>query len=244
MNKNIIVWSYGGGQQTAAIAVLIHQGKLPKPDITVMADTGREAQITWDYLNQVMSSYLAQVGITVEIAPHSLATVDLYSPQGDILIPAYTKNGKLPTFCSVEWKQRPVRRYLRQRGVKQCRMWLGISTDEFQRAKTSNVKWIINEYPLLKMVPMNRIESRRLVMNEGLPEPPRSSCWMCPHRSNREWLALGSQDFGKAQQLEVKMREKDAELWLHKSRQPLLAINCHENAENVDFCDGGGLCWT
>ena len=47
------VWSYGGGTQTAAIAVLILQGRLPKPDIAVMADTGREIASTWDYLRNL-----------------------------------------------------------------------------------------------------------------------------------------------------------------------------------------------
>ena len=33
------LWSSGGGVQSSAIAVLIAQGKLPKPDIAVMIDT-------------------------------------------------------------------------------------------------------------------------------------------------------------------------------------------------------------
>jgi hypothetical protein len=57
------VWSYGGGTQTAAIAVLILQGKLPKPDIAVMADTGREIQSTWDYLYTVVQPALDSIGV-------------------------------------------------------------------------------------------------------------------------------------------------------------------------------------
>lgn len=33
----------------------------------------------------------------VEIAPHTLATVDLYAGNGDLLLPVYTATGKLPT---------------------------------------------------------------------------------------------------------------------------------------------------
>jgi hypothetical protein len=35
----VTVWSYGGGVQTAGIAVLVVEGILPRPDYTLMADT-------------------------------------------------------------------------------------------------------------------------------------------------------------------------------------------------------------
>ena len=40
------IWSCGGGTQSGAIAVLIGQGKLPKPDLCFMTDTGREKSST------------------------------------------------------------------------------------------------------------------------------------------------------------------------------------------------------
>jgi hypothetical protein len=36
------LWSSGGGTQSTAIAVLILQGRLPKPDLAVIVDTERE----------------------------------------------------------------------------------------------------------------------------------------------------------------------------------------------------------
>ena len=38
----MIIFSYGGGKQTVAIVTLILEGKLPRPDLVVMADTSRE----------------------------------------------------------------------------------------------------------------------------------------------------------------------------------------------------------
>ena len=35
------------------------------------------------------------LGLTVEIAPHSLATVDIYAKNDDLLLPAFTESGKL-----------------------------------------------------------------------------------------------------------------------------------------------------
>jgi hypothetical protein len=43
----IEVFSSGGGTQSAAIAALIVQGRLPKPDFVVIADTDYECSSTW-----------------------------------------------------------------------------------------------------------------------------------------------------------------------------------------------------
>jgi hypothetical protein len=45
-----LVWSFGGGVQSWALAVLVAQGRLPRPDYTVIANTKREATETWEYL--------------------------------------------------------------------------------------------------------------------------------------------------------------------------------------------------
>ena len=64
----LVVWSYGGGTQSAAIAVLVLRGELPRPERIVMADTSREASATWAYLAEVVGPALAEVGLAVEVA--------------------------------------------------------------------------------------------------------------------------------------------------------------------------------
>src|ERR1043165_6024182 len=124
------VFSYGGGRQTVAMCILIARGILPRPDVIVAADTGREAPSTWEYLDRYVQPMLAEHGMRVEIAPHSLSKVDLYAHNGDLLVPAFTATGKLPTFCSTEWKARVVRRWLREREVTRARVWIGFALDE------------------------------------------------------------------------------------------------------------------
>ena len=55
------VWSNGGGTQSAAIAALIIKGELPKPDLAVTSDTGREASETWRFHDEVLGPELHQV---------------------------------------------------------------------------------------------------------------------------------------------------------------------------------------
>src|SRR5712664_1848188 len=132
-----IIWSYGGGTQSIAMAILVRQGRLARPDRIVIADTGYEFKRTWEYTERHITPLLAEVGLAIEIAPHTLSKVDLYSHKGELLIPAYDvsktnakgEHAKLPTFCSNEWKTRVVRRHIG--GAKGnpagITMWLGMS---------------------------------------------------------------------------------------------------------------------
>ena len=40
--KRSLVWSYGGGVQSVAMAIMVANGMLKRPECIVMADTGRE----------------------------------------------------------------------------------------------------------------------------------------------------------------------------------------------------------
>jgi hypothetical protein len=256
------VLSYGGGQQSVAICLLIAQGKLPKPDIIVMADTSREATATWNYLEQVVQPMLKPLSLEVEIASHSLATADMYGHNGDLLMPAYTnqsgKKSKLPTFCSDKWKQRVVKRYLRSKGVKECDIWLGFSLDEIERCKPSGAKWFHRVYPLLDGVlepyvpwgignglSMSRADCVVLIEQAGLPIPPKSSCWMCPHRRNNQWRDLrdnSPEDFAKAVALDKEIRERDPHVFLHESMTPLDEADIDGKSSQLDEQCGLGFC--
>lgn len=48
------VFSSGGGTQSAAIAALIIQERLPRPDFAAIVDTEREHPAVWEYHDAVM----------------------------------------------------------------------------------------------------------------------------------------------------------------------------------------------
>lgn len=221
------VMSYGGGIQSVAMIALVLQGRLSPPDRIVIADTGREKSSTWDYLNETVQPALERVGSQVEIASHDLATVDLYSGNGDLLIPVYTATGKLPTFCSTEWKERVVQRYLRSLGATDAQCWIGYSTDESDRAnRISRLKWYQRRYPLLELG-LSRADCRLIIEEHGWPLPLKSACWMCPNQDDDGWQEMklySPSDFQKAVDLEKEAQQWDGEIWLHESRQPLADV--------------------
>ena len=249
------IWSYGGGTQSAAIAALIVQGKLPKPDVALISDTGREVQTTWDYLSQVIQPKL---DFKIHVVPHSFDgtgynSVDLWNGKGTLLIPAYisqeggSKEGMLRGFCSGEWKRDPVRRYCREQGVDGGQLWIGFSTDEMERCRTFSKKdkWQ-HTYPLVDLR-MNRGDCIALVERMGWPTPPRSACWMCPYRSDEEWRDLkenSSTDFDKAIQFEKDMQEKDKHTWLHKECKPIDEIDLDKEPDLFAKPCDSGMCFT
>lgn len=248
-------WSYGGGTQSVAIAVLVAQGHLPKPEWIGIADTGRESSETWEYTDKWVRPLLRSVGLEIEIVPHSLSTVDLYSAQGELLIPAFTSTGAMATFCSAEWKKRVVQRRLRALGYgpkKPVVTWIGISLDEIGRCKPSGVEWQQYDWPLIWANPAKRrVDCYAIVEAAGLPKPPKSSCWMCPYRKNEQWAHQRDhypQDHHKACAFDDSVRARDSQggVWIHKSRVPLrdadLTVKDAPTSPlfgDVDGCDSG-----
>ena len=247
-----IVWSYGGGKQSAAIAALILRGQLPKPDAIVISDTERERSATWRYLDSVIAPALREIGLEVVRIPKSqFATVDLFSKKGDVLIPGFTtrtkgKVAKLPTYCSNEWKRRVVIRWMTANRYKPAEMWLGISIDEADRMKDSDTGWLTHRYPLIDLL-MSRDDCKRVVAEMGWPEAPKSTCKMCPHLSNSTWLEMqreDPQDFADAVVIEREIQRRDTKIFLHRSGQPLSQIDFNYSLPGVfDGCDSG-MCWT
>lgn len=241
----MIVWSYGGGTQSAAIAAMVVRGDLPVPDLAVIADTGREVASTWTYLADVIAPALP---VAVEVASHDLARVDLYGGGGELLLPAFTTRngrGRMPTYCATEWKRDVIRRWLRARGVTDCDLWLGISTDEAHRMKPSGRVWLRHVYPLID-ARVSRAGCVALIESMGWPVPAKSRCWCCPHQGAREWQALReTPDWPAAVALDAAVRERDPEAWIHLACRPLpeaVAI-ADQQPPLFDGCDSG-FCWT
>jgi hypothetical protein len=244
----MIAWSYGGGVQSAAIGVLIREGVLPVPDLAVIADTGREKQTTWDYLHNVMRPYLKPVGVTICISPPSLKRVDLYDADGLTLMPAFTAKGRLPSFCSGEWKRDAIERWLRLQGVKACTQWLGFSLDEVRRVKKPHRSWCQLAYPLIEKR-IDRDLCYQLIKGAGLPVPLKSRCWQCPHQTPEEWEQIRSnrEEWQKAIQLDEEIRSNDPKnegLYLHYSRVPLAMADDSTGLVPPSRPCEGGHCFT
>lgn len=245
------VWKCGGGTQSMAITVLIIQGRLPKPDYSLIVDTGREKQSTWDYFENVSRPALAAIGIDlVRVSKEKYATVDIWSKKGTtLLIPAFTSQtedgGKLSSWCSGEWKTAVGERWLRENGVKKSRNWIGYSVDE-RRRWASKIDKPEFRLPLVVDISMTRQQAVDLVKDFGWPPPPRSACHMCPNQGNDEWLETKinrPEEFAAAVALEKEIQEKDPFAWLHQERKPLSEVNFEKKQTDEERQCASGECF-
>lgn len=260
MNDLKQVWSYGGGTQSCAIAALIIRGDLPKPDLAVIADTGRECGSTWDYLHNVTGPALARIGVVIHrvaTQDYGYAKAELFSPGGELLIPAFTditggRPSKLTPFCNRWWKLDAMRVYLSKiEGLtrSQYRSWIGYSFDEprryFSMMDGEDYKKGLLYFPLVERR-VRRHDAIKAVESLGWPTPPRSRCFMCPHQHNDEWMEVKMnrpEEFAEACRIDKEIRETDKHAWLHKSCTPLDSLTFEKRQadlfESDRACDSG-----
>ncbi len=257
----IDIFSSGGGTQSCAITALIIQGKLPRPDYIVIADTGRECSQTWKYLDSILKPELSKLGIKIDRIGHEWFSMpshgkDYIGHNGNSLwVGAWTnltgKPGKLPGYCSSKWKAEAIDRYLsRNYGITRSKYikWIGFSTDEWRRAQrimtSEDGKKHLVRLPLCQDYPLNRQQAILEVKRIGWPDPPRSRCWMCPNQSDDEWRELKlsyPNEFQKAVHFEKEMQAFDPCAWLHKSCVPLDVVDFSKEPSLLDaqYCDSG-----
>jgi hypothetical protein len=135
--------------------------------------------------------------------------------------------------------------------------WIGISTDEFHRAKPSREPWIKHRFPLIEKR-MSRNDCLKWMLAHGYREPPRSACVYCPFHGVAEWRRMQLEEpkeFAKAVALERDLQTIKASTdnmrgvpYLHRSCKPLDTIDFRSLEERgqgnflTDMIDGEDEC--
>lgn len=237
----IEVFSSGGGTQSCAISALIIQGKLPRPNLVVIADTGREIPTTWEYLDSVIRPAFMSVGLEVHrVKMTEWASAwgrEVFATNGDLLIPAFTNindGGKLPAFCSKAWKVEVINRWLsKTQGLTRSkfRRWIGFSLDEPRRwqgmMRGKDYQDGLIRFPLVHDVPTKRHESIRIVEKMGWPTPPRSRCFDCANQTDYEWAEVKESPslWAESVSRDEFIRTRDPHAFLHSSFKPLREVD-------------------
>jgi hypothetical protein len=246
MEDRKVIWSSGGGVQSTAIAVLIRRGLLPRPDRAVIADTGRETQETWDYLERYTNPMLAEIGFTVERIPRQ-GKPSLFNNEGTILIPVFaTGNVKFSNFCSSYWKREIVKRWANDNSLTPAINWVGISMDEKERIRSGRaLNWQLG-YPLITIFPLTRFGCTALIADQGLPPAPKSSCYICPNRRRNQWKHLRDNypgEWAKACEEDIRIRTVKPDVFLHESLIPLDKVDLdseeQESPQEILGCSSG-----
>lgn len=256
------ILSLGAGVQSSTLLLLSCKGELPKLDYALFADTQWEPPWVYENL-KYLGKIAEESGIPVyKISRGNLREDSLdrlrydYEEEeelndslvGGATIPVYTLDtsngheGMMKRQCTREYKVSVISRFIRNFILKSprrhlplnsCEVWLGISTDESKRVRSSSGskdKWISNKYPLIFELGMSRNDCVEWLRKNGFEIPKRSACIGCPFRSNSEWLEIKKYPelWDNAVRYDNEIRElfgKHSKLnslaFLHRSRVPL-----------------------
>ncbi len=166
--------------------------------------------------------------------------------------PERTETGILKRNCTRDFKIRAMRGALRAKGVKVARAQLGISYDEVERMRDSDVRWVQNTYPLID-ARLRRHDCEELVVRAGLPRPLKSSCVQCPYHGDDYWRFLHAEhpaDFERACALDDAQRAPGFSAakglhgtpFLHRSGKPLRSLPFADRSGQGDMPWGGSGC--
>ncbi len=256
MSAMISFISLGWGVQSWSLVAMSALGELPKVDYAIHADTGHERQGTYQHAAK-WSPWLAAHGIEVVTVRSARTGAVEQANTPAVMIPAFAageKRGQLRRQCTVDWKIRPIRRFLRSKlarlPIGAVESWQGISLDEFHRMRSSDVAYIQNVYPLVERR-LTRQDCITWLRERGLDVPPKSACTFCPYHSLGAWEELrkaGGSDWAEAKFVDATIRNKRPmmELFIHPAMKPLEDATETSGQLNLDLevpCDGG-TCFT
>lgn len=240
MRENVKAFSFGGGVQSVAALVLAAHGRIAY-DTFLFANVGDDSEYpeTMTYLREVAMPYAAAHGLRlIELhktrADGSTETLwqKLHRTECSIDIPMRMSNGAPGNrSCTADFKIKVVSKWMRQHGASKTSpgvVGIGISVDEIQRMKPSQIPHIQNAHPLIDLG-LNRRDCVALIADAGLPVPPKSSCFFCPFHTTRAWQELSDSHpelFARSVELERLINERRGRLgkdpiWLSSKLRPL-----------------------
>ncbi|MCI8652110.1 MAG: hypothetical protein HFF11_00235 [Angelakisella sp.] len=196
------ILSYGGGVNSTAMLIGLHQRNIPV-DLILFADTGGEQPYTYDYL-PIMDQWLETHGLP------KIIIVQYTDQDGNRLTleEECLRSASLPSIayghktCSLKHKVAPQEKFCNNHPL--CReVWdrgerivkfIGYDAGEERRRNHAVVYDIQdrkyrNEYPLIDWG-WFREDCLKAIEQEGLPQPGKSSCFFCPSMKKSEIRTL------------------------------------------------------
>ncbi|WP_051942587.1 adenine nucleotide alpha hydrolase family protein [Streptacidiphilus rugosus] len=254
------VLSLGAGVQSTTLLLLAADGRIPRFDAAVFADTGWEPRHVYEHFERLVREVAEPAGIPVIRVKATTGTAgrvtgnlraDSLNPGAWVRIPAFVadRTGKHAAMvrrqCTEEYKVKPIKQAIRAllgyphprpvpAGVF-AEQAIGISRDEFERAKDASVQYLRNVFPLLHLPApggvegWSRTDCTRYLTAQGWGSTPKSACIGCPFHGNAAWRELRDhhpEEWGDAVAFDHQLRTTELrgikqKPYLHRSLLPL-----------------------
>ena len=242
------VISLGVGVQSTALYLMSSLGQIERADHAVFADPGAELPRTYEILKYLQDWALSNNGIPIHVTTIKNLYKDIINKENSTghrwaSIPAFTEHGgMIRRQCTKEYKIEPVIKKIRElHGLKphkhmpKTQVWLGISMDEIQRMKVSQLPRIDYHYPLIEHR-MSRGDCISLFEDMAFPVPPKSSCVFCPYHSDRNWKEL-KEVYPESWKLAIEVDESIRDMSQKGIKEPIYVHRSCTPLQDVEFAD-------
>lgn len=269
------VLSLGAGVQSTVMALMAARGEFgDRPDYCVFADTEAEPWDVYVHLDWLESEIKRLTNDQMKCVRVSRGNLE-----ADVLSKLAEIKGANPTppfftladdgraapirrQCTGDYKIQPINDFVRElighpkgrawRGPPIVEMWIGISTDEIQRLKDAQARFIRNRWPLIE-ARMSRGDCLEWFKREYPGRPlVKSACWFCPFKKNDEWRRTRDEqpkEWAKAVAFDKAIRKGSVaargEWFLHRQMKPLDEVDLSTQADRgqvefsfLDECEG------
>lgn len=245
------VLSLGAGVQSSTLLLMAVHGEI-QVDRAIFADTGWEPRAVYDWLETLMP-IAERAGIPIDVvSAGNIRERALAASTRIASMPLYARNkegkpGMLQRQCTQEYKTAPVRARIREllgikrtlrRGIDPATVVIGISRDEGERMRDSDVAYIRHEYPLVDRH-ITRADCVRWMADRGYLEPPKSACIGCPFTDNARWRAMRDErpdEWVDAVDFDARVRRMnriDGDVYLHRQMVPLPMVDLSTKHERI-----------
>lgn len=184
MQKPYIL-TFGGGVNSVALAIELVNRKMPI-DYILFSDTLGEKPETYSYMT-MFSDWLKSKGYP------EITRLEPYKSEG--LYGECIRSKRLPSIvygfksCSERWKIRPFNKYCRANNLFPAVVYKGIDAGESHRIGSFSDKNTEVLFPLVEW-DFDRMDCVKIIIDAGLPLPPKSSCFFCPSMRKTEIYEL------------------------------------------------------
>jgi hypothetical protein len=247
------VLSLGAGVQSSTLLLMAVHGEL-EIDRAIFADTQWEPKAVYDWLKTLMP-IAEKAGIPVDVVTAGNIREAALAGKTESWMPLHIVNlkgeaGLAKRQCTKNYKLIPIRRRVREligkKKTARATMVIGISLDEIQRMRDSDVKYLTNEFPLVDRR-MSRNDCMAWLERHGYGRPPKSACIGCPYTDNGRWREMRDNrpdewaDVVAFDEIMRDRRHEHVKAYLHRSFVPLPMVDLRtpQDAGQLEMFEGG-----
>ena len=246
------------GVQSTALYLMSSLGYIEKANYAIYADLRSEKPTTDNLVKYLLDWQKYNDGIEILIEDADIYTDVINGVNSDgkpfVTIPAFSESGGMvQRQCTGEYKIKTVKNKIRElhglkykQRMKPTELWLGISTDEIERAKVSQMYNVEYKYPLIDKQ-ISRADCITFLEERSFHNVDKSSCVFCPYQQNKQFREIKEkypEQWSKIVKVDKAIRDisrkgKEDRLYLHRSLKPINEVYLQEDQEELFMCEEG-----